>query len=397
MAANELMRTGGMMGERADARHVDVLVIGAGQCGLAAANKLAKTGLKYLLVNSGSSIGDSWRARYDSLTLFTPRNVSSLPGRELPGNPLGYASKDEFADYLAAYALDGGFPIETGVDIVSLQKLDTRFLAVARSGPKFVAKAVVVATGAFRQPWIPPISQGLSPTISQLHVDSFRNARQIPPGPVLVVGDGASGRDIAAELSQYHETYLARGRMRRLLAERIFGRSIWWWMSKLGLLQASPESIIGRAMRKTDPFPNRQRDDAALSQMGVHLVGRLVSCSGTEMAFSDGVAIAPECVIWSTGYRDDFGWIRIPGAIDGESRAIHMQGVSPIPGIYFLGRPWQRNRASALIAGAGADAAVVVHKLQEFLCSPSGESLQVAFQRRGVAAVGSVTSARASD
>ncbi|MQW58653.1 SidA/IucD/PvdA family monooxygenase [Sinorhizobium meliloti] len=243
-----------MMGERTAGRQVDVLVIGAGQCGLAAASELATTGLTYLLVDS-DAVGDSWRARYDSLTLFTPRDLSFLPGRGLSGDPLGYASRVEFADYLAAYALDGGFPIETGEEIASLQKLGPRFLAVSKSGAEFTARAVVIATGAFRQPRIPPLSQGLSSVITQLHVEAYRNAGQLPPRPVLVVGDGASGRDAAAELSQYHETYLARGRPRRLLPERILGRSIWWWMRKLGLLQASPESMIGRAMRRTDPFP----------------------------------------------------------------------------------------------------------------------------------------------
>ncbi|MDX0177346.1 NAD(P)/FAD-dependent oxidoreductase [Sinorhizobium meliloti] len=352
--------------------HQDVLVIGAGQCGLAAANELATTGLTYLLVDS-NAVGDGWRSRYDSLTLFTPRDLSFLPGRGLPGDPLGYACKDEFADYLAAYALDGGFPIETGVEIVSLQKVGATFLAVSRSGAEFTSRAVVIATGAFRQPRIPRLSQGLSSDITQLHVDAYRNARQIPPGPVLVVGDGASGREVAAELSQYHETYLARGRPRRLLPERILGRSIWWWMRKLGLLQASPESMIGRAMRKADPFPNRRRDDAALTEMGVHLVGRLVSCSGAEVKFSDGIAIAPASIVWASGYRDDFGWIRIPGTVDSESQPIHLKGVSPVAGLYFLGRPWQRNRASALIAGAGADAAFVINRLQSFLRSSDCE------------------------
>ncbi|MDX0190388.1 SidA/IucD/PvdA family monooxygenase [Sinorhizobium meliloti] len=354
------------MGERTAGRQVDALVIGAGQCGLAAANELATTGLTYLVVDS-NAVGESWRGRYDALTLFTPRNLSFLPGRELPGDPLGYASKDEFADYLAAYALNGGFPIETGVEIVSLQKFGGAFLATSAGGAEFAARAVVVATGAFRQPRIPAISQELPSAVLQLHVGSYRNAEQIPPGPVLVVGDGASGRDVAAELSQYHETYLVRGRSRRLLPEKILGRSIWWWLQKLGLLQASPGSRVGRAMRRADPFPNRGRDDAALSGMGVHLAGRLVSSSGTEVALADGVAVAPSSVVWASGYREDFGWIGIPGAVDAENQAMHTQGVSPVPGLYFLGRPWQRNRASALIAGAGADAAFVIGKLQAFL------------------------------
>lgn len=355
------------MGERTAARQVDVLVIGASQCGLAAANELARTGFTYLVVDRTKAVGESWRSRYDALTLFTPRNLSSLPGRKLPGNPLGYASKDEFADYLAAYALNSGFPIETGVEIVSLQKLGATFLATSAGGAEFAASAVVVATGAFRHPRIPAISQELPSGVLQLHVDSYRNPGQIPPGPVVVVGDGASGRDVAAELSQYHKTYLVRGRPRRMLPERIIGRSIWWWLQKLGLLEASPQSVIGRAMRKADAFPNRGRDDAALSELGVHMVGGLVSSSGTEVAFSDGVAVAPSSVVWASGYRDDFGWIRIPRAVDAGNQAMHTQGVSPMTGLYFLGRPWQRNRASALIAGAGADAAFVICKLKAFL------------------------------
>lgn len=354
-------------------RNVDVLVIGAGQCGLAAANELTNTGYKYLLVDQAKAVGESWRSRYGSLTLFTPRSLSSLPGRALTGNPLGYASKDEFADYLSAYALNGCFPIASGVEIVSLRKLGATFVATSAIGAEYTARAVVVATGAFRHPAVPAISQGLSPSVLQLHVGSYRNTGQIKPGPVVVVGDGASGRDVAAELSQYHETYLARGGGRRLLPETILGRSTWWWLQRFGLLQTSAESMIGRAMRKADAFPNRGRDDESLSESGVNLVGRLVSCSESSVRFSDGSTVSPSSVVWASGYRENFGWIRIVGAVDAENQALQTYGVSPIAGLYFLGRPWQRNRASALIAGAGPDAEFVIDKLQAFLGSPPCE------------------------
>ncbi|HEX5933700.1 MAG TPA: NAD(P)-binding domain-containing protein [Pseudorhizobium sp.] len=290
--------------------------------------------------------------------------MSSLPGLPLPGDTEGYATKDEFAAYLARYAKVGGHRIETGTRISALRREHGVFEAVSSDGRIYAAPAVIVATGPFSVPRVPAMANEFPDGIQQIHVSHFRNAESVAQGTVLVVGDGASGRDAALALAASHRVLLASGRTRKLFPERILGRSTWWWLKLLGLLGAKPDSLIGRRMRRIDPFPNRGNDDAALVRKGVVLKPWLVSADGWHAVFADGSREAPRAVVWATGYRDDFDWIKVEGASDQEGRLLHQEGVSSVAGLYFVGRPWQRNRASALIAGAGDDASFVVERLR---------------------------------
>jgi len=340
-----------------------VLVIGGGQAGLAAAHALTAAGIDFLIVDAYSSAGESWRRRYDALTLFTPRAMSGLPGLPLDGDPEGYATKDEFADYLSRYRVAAGYPLAFDTKIVSLRKSGDIFEAFASDARRFVARAVIVATGAFQNPRLPEIAGKLGDGVCQIDVSEFRSGFSVKQGPVLVIGDGASGRDVAIALSTTHEVALAKGRPRKLLPEKVLGMSTWWWLKTLGLLRAAPDSAIGRRMRAADPFPRRGNDDGSLERKGVVLRPRLTSVYDGKAVFKDGSSMVPKTVIWATGYFDDFHWIEIEGATGSDGQALHAGGVSPVPGLYFVGRPWQRNRSSGLIMGMGEDAAFVVQQL----------------------------------
>lgn len=336
---------------------LDVLVIGAGQAGLAAAYWLTRFGLSVRVVDASDRVGDSWRRRYRSLTLFTPREFSSLPGLALSGDPRGYASGGEFADYLERYADRFVLPVVSGVRVSGLRKHDDGFLAELSSGAQMRAPRVVIATGGFQVPTVPAFAGGLTEEVCQFTTESYRQPLDVVDGDaVLVVGDGASGRDIAADLAGNRKVTLACGRPRRLLPEKILGMSTWGWLKALGLLTADANSPIGRLMRKADPFPNRQRDLADLRRLGVEIRPRAVSARGRSVALSDGTSVDVGTVIWALGYRDDSSWLDIPAAVDVDRSFLHHEGRSPVGGIFFVGRPWQRNRASALIMGAGQDA-----------------------------------------
>jgi putative flavoprotein involved in K+ transport len=205
----------------------DVLIIGAGQAGLAMAYYLKQTSLRFHIFESNKRIGDNWRKRYDSLTLFTPRSFSALPGLSLEGDPNGYASRDEFADYLERYAMHFQFPVELDTGIQRLERLNSHFCATDVHGREMEMKAVVLANGGFQKPAIPSFSKGLSNQVQQFSAANYRNPSQIPAGNVVVVGDGATGRDIASELAETHRVYLATGKPRRLMPERILGISMW--------------------------------------------------------------------------------------------------------------------------------------------------------------------------
>jgi putative flavoprotein involved in K+ transport len=225
---------------------------------------------------------------------------------------------------------------------------------------------------------VPPIASGFDAEVQQLTVSEYRNPAQLPHGAVLIVGDGASGRDIAADLVSTRKVYLAGGRPRRLLPEKLFSQSIWSWLDRLGLMRAGPDSLVGRIIRRSDPFPDRNRSNRALTGMGIALTGRLVSATGKKATFSDGSSHEVETVIWAAGYKDESQWIDIPAARDLQGNITQNGGISSVPGLHFLGRPWQRNRASALIMGAGEDAKVVT---QAIIHSTRGSRTEIKLQQ----------------
>src|SRR5215208_1375205 len=170
--------------------NLDILVIGAGQAGLALGFHLRKTPCHFQLVDRNLRVGDRWRKRFDSLVLFTPRAYSALPGLAVPGNPDGFPTKDEMADYLETYANHFDLPVLLGTGIRRLERLDGGFRAVTEAGEPIECRAVVLATGAFQRPAIPSISKGLSAEVTQLAPEDYTAPSQLPSGRVLVVGDG---------------------------------------------------------------------------------------------------------------------------------------------------------------------------------------------------------------
>ena len=338
----------------------DVLVIGGGQAGLATGYHLKREGLNFYIIEQSRRVGDIWRKRYESLTLFTPRALSALPDAPLAGDPNGYPSCAEFADYLEGYAARWWLPVATGVRVIELVSDGADFLLKLCDGSMVRSRSVVVATGSFQMSARPAIAAGFEQSVGQFDTETYRNPKSVPPGVILVVGDGASGRDIAVELAATRETLLAVGQPRWLLPERMLGQSIWWWLKRLGLMQVQPDSLLDRLMCGIDPLPDRGRNLPALRAAGVRIVPRLLAAEGRTASFADGTRIEVDAVVWAVGYCDEVGWLRIPEAKDADGKILHAEGVSPVPGLFFVGRPWQRNRASAFVMGVGDDAAAIV-------------------------------------
>lgn len=339
---------------------VDVLIVGAGQAGLVTGYFLRDTGLSYVLYDHHPHVGDAWRCRYDSLVLFSPRAYSALPGLPLSGDPEGYATKEEMANYLEHYAQTFRLPVNTAEGIVCLERLHTGFLAHTAAGRRVEASAVIVATGAMQQPIVPAFARQLVPDIVQLTASTYRRPAQLPLGRVLVVGDGATGRQLAYELVATHDVILSTGKPWLVTPQRLLGKDSLWWFDTLGALRADKGSRYGRWVRAHDAFPGWHLRRAALRRRGVRLVLRTVGATAQQLQFADGTAATFHAVIWTIGYRDEASWLQIPGAVDDEGNAIEEHGISPVPGLFYVGRPWQHTRASALLCGVGADAAKIV-------------------------------------
>jgi putative flavoprotein involved in K+ transport len=344
-------------------RRTDILVIGAGQAGLAAGYHLKNKTSSFLLVDGCARIGDSWRKRYDSLLLFTPRSLSALPGLPLKSSPQGYARGREFADYIETYAIHFGLPVELNCGVQKLERVKGKFIATRLDGEAIEAKAVVLSTGGFQKPRIPEFADYISREVKQFTIDSYKNPTQIPPGEVVVVGDGATGRDIASELSASHMVNLSAGKTRRLMPEKVLGVNTWYLLNRFGLLTAPGDSYIGRKLRQMDSFPDRGYSFTALCSRGIKIMQRLTKAEGKKVTFEDSTTKTVNSIIWAVGYKDNSQWVNIPEVKDGKGNFIHQKGLSPIENLFFIGRPWQTSRASALISGVGKDAEMIVNEI----------------------------------
>ncbi|MBV7507665.1 NAD(P)/FAD-dependent oxidoreductase [Bacillus sp. sid0103] len=332
----------------------DVVVIGGGQAGLSIGYYLKQTSLSFIILDNQKAVGDAWRKRYDSLVLFTPRAYSSLPGLALNGDPSGFPTKDEIADYLEHYPETFDLPIHHS-HVQKVQE-ENQLFTITTNDSLIKTKKIVVATGPFHTPRIPSFAKELPTEMVQLHSSQYKNHTQLKDGAVLVVGAGNSGTQIAVELSEHHETYLSIGQKIRFLPLTVAGRSIFWCFDKLGILKADRNSWIGKKIQsQADPIFGYYLKEK-LKKKRVTLKGRTISINKDEIHFEDQSSVKVENIIWATGFLPNYSWIDIPHLFDDHGHVKHNRGVTEIEGLYFLGLPWQQRRGSALLFGVGDDA-----------------------------------------
>ena len=340
---------------------LDVLVIGASQAGLVMGYHLAQRGKRFLIVDAGTEISAAWRSRWDSLVLFTPAQYDNLPGLPFPAAPDTYPGKDDVANYLQSYAAAFDLPVRLNTRVAALTRSDGGYLAKAGED-SLETRQVVVATGPFHVPFIPPVADQLDSEVNQVHSADYRNPEALPPGRVLVLGAGNSGCQIARELSASRKVELSVGSRNPTLPQRPLGRDIFWWASKLRLDRVTAGSRLGQRLAGRDPvFSDGPRQLAR--RHGVHIRPRAVRATGRTVTFADGAASEIDVVVWATGYTSDHPWIDVPGVSDGQDRILHDRGVTPSPGLYLLGLPWQHTRGSALLGWVGSDAAFLAEQM----------------------------------
>jgi putative flavoprotein involved in K+ transport len=348
----------------------DVAVVGAGQSGLAIGHLLAEQEKRFVILEAADSLGSAWRNRWDSLVLFTSRRYDALPGLGLPGDPAGYPTRDEVAAYLEHYAKHFELPIELSTPVRSLSQ-DADGFVLDANGRAIRADVVVVATGPFQAPIVPAFACGLGAEVFQTHSAAYRRPADLPEGRVLVVGGGNTGFQIAKELADRREVHLAIGSRQTPLPQRLLGRDLFWWLTKLGLLSKTVDSRIGRRAQGRDTLIGSSPRDA--KGHGVMVRARAVGADGRTVRFADGSELEVDAVIWATGYRPEHSWIKLPVHGD-EGRLRHRRGVSDVPGLYFLGLSWQHTRGSALLGFVADDAAYIASQLDGDREPPAGSS-----------------------
>jgi putative flavoprotein involved in K+ transport len=344
----------------------DCIVIGGGQFGLHTARRLQQAGLNYLLLER-DRIGDIWRNRLEGMQLFTSRQFCALPELPFPGDPEGFASVVEMADYLSQYAQHHKLQIREQAKVVSLERVEPGgFLLKLQNGTDLWARSIVNATGANQLPHVPAIGQQLDTSVRQLDAGLGSTASITDGSTVAVVGDGASGRQIADQLAKRCTVILATGSPRGLTPNRIFKRDIFWWLDKLQILYADKHSLVARILKKRNPVPCGDYSNRRLQARGVEIVGRALECAGQRLRFASGEWRDVDCVIWATGYRDDTQWLNLPHCI-GADGFVEDYGKTPEPGLFVVGRKWLSCRASELVMGVEADVDRIMAPLRSFL------------------------------
>jgi putative flavoprotein involved in K+ transport len=396
---------------------IDTLVVGGGQAGLAMSEHLSRCGVPHLVLER-DRIAERWRSgRWDSLVANGPAWHDRFPGMEFTDvDPDAFAPKEKVADYFVAYAASIAAPIRCGVEVREVRRnLGRPGFRVETSEGAIEAESVVAATGPFQRPVIPPLVPDEA-GVRQIHSAAYRNPGQLPDGPVLVVGAGSSGVQIADELVRAgRRVHLSVGPHER--PPRSYrGRDFCWWLGVLGKWDAETPGPGTEhvTIAVSGAYGGQTVDFRRLAAQGMTLVGRTqayrdgvvtfapdladniargdasylalldeadayVARNGLDLPEEPGareIGPDPQCVtepvlalslaeasiVWATGYALDYGWLKVD-AFDEDGRPRHQRGVSAEPGIYFLGLPWQSRRGSSFIWGVWHDAAHVADRI----------------------------------
>jgi putative flavoprotein involved in K+ transport len=343
---------------------LEVAVIGGGQAGLAMGYFLGRQSRRFVILERADQIAPAWRERWESLTLFTPRRYSALPGLPFPGDPDGYPTRDEVIAYLERYAEIFELPIELNSEVKKLERGDDGRFRLEVGGRTITADQVVVATGPFQTPYVPKVAQKLANDVFQAHATGYRRPDDVPPGTVLVVGGGNTGFQIAKELSATHKVVLSIGSRQTPFPQRLLGRDLFWWLTKARILDKSVETRLGQRLSTRETLIGSSPRELK-RRYGVELKPRSVDADGRTVRFEDGSELEVDAVIWATGYRPEYAWITLP-VFDDDGRLRHRRGVMDVPGLYFLGLTWQHTRGSALIGWVREDAKFIAERIAAY-------------------------------
>ncbi len=404
---------------------IGVVVVGGGQAGLAVSRELTQAGLEHAVLERGR-VGQTWRGRWDSFCLVTPNWSVRLPGHPYDRQDVhGFMPRDDVVAYLERYAAGFEAPVREGVEVTAVQPRPEGFLLDTSAG-QLEAETVVLATGAYPRPHRPGGAATLPPDLLQIDVEDYLNPADLPPGPVLVVGSGQSGCQIAEELhAAGRDVFLACGRA-AWAPRRMGDHDLFWWLLETGDLDAALSSLpnpvarLAANVQATGHAGGHDLHYRTLRSIGVTLLGHFRGAEGRRARFAadlgESVAWgdqwnakfmdrvrrvvaerglpAPEipepepfsveagewldltgfaAVVFAGGFRPDYeAWVHCPGAFDELGFPIHDEGASTVRrGLYFVGVHFLRKRKSSLLVGVGEDAAIVARQITTGTARPS--------------------------
>lgn len=349
-------------------RH-ETIIIGGGQAGLAMGYHLARRGLPFVILDGNKRIGDSWRARWSSMRLFTPARRDGLPGRPFPAPKHSFPTRDEMADYLEEYARHFQLPVQGGVRVDALALADDGRFLIAAGERRYSAEHVVVATGPFQRAHVPEFASELDPRITQMHSSGYQAPSELPDGDVLVVGAGNSGADIALELAAERAVLLS-GELGPEIPFNIEGMAgrlafpLLWQVWSHVLTFGSPVGRKALPKIRAGMEPRIRVKKKWLARAGVEFVPRTAGVRNGRPMLDDGRVVDVAAVVWATGYRPALDWIDLPViADDGDVETDHHGVVSACPGLYRVGREFLYAFNSHTVGGVGRDAKRIAQRI----------------------------------
>ncbi len=400
--------------------NVDVAVIGAGQAGLATSWYLTQAGADHVVFDAGR-VAETWRSRrWDSFCLVTPNWAVNLPGASYAGpEPDGFMSLAQLIALFESWAESFEPPVMKNTHVSRLEAdSDGRFL-LSVGDRQVRARSVVVASGSYHKAHRPAGAENLPATINQILAEDYGSPAKLPPGNVLIVGSGQTGCQLAEELHEAgRKVFIACGRC-PWAPRRIAGRDLVWWLVESGFTERTPDQLPSPAARlvgnpqATGHGGGHDLHYRTLHERGVELLGRFMGAEGSTLHFADDLAASVDfgdarwadirgyidaccmrtgmprpiydlpppmrietrteldlaregigTVIWTSGYRPEYGWVEVP-VFDDMGFPIQTDGRTSVPGLYFVGVHWMRKLKSAILAGVGEDAEIVARQIVE--------------------------------
>lgn len=349
---------------------IETVIIGGGQAGLATAYHLTRSGRECVVLDAGERVGDSWRRRWPTLRLYSAARLDGLPGMRFPAPAHTFPTAGEMGDYLESYAAHFELPVRCGVTVDALERHEGRYVVKA-GARRWEADNVVVATGCFRDPRVPDFAADLDPAIRQLHSSEYRGPEQLRDGPVLVVGAAHSGADIAHELAATHATVLSGPSTGELpfrcdgpIARHLMPPVLRFVATRV-LTVRTPMGRRARVKIRKGGGPLLRYRTPELRAAGVERVlERTAGVADGKPLLPDGRVLDVANVIWCTGFRNDYGWIRFPLPIGDDGYPEQQRGaVKGVPGLYFAGLLFQDSFSSMLVVGARRDGGRVARQI----------------------------------
>ncbi len=346
--------------------HADVVVIGGGQSGLAAAGALRRHGIEPVVLEASSRAAGSWPRYYDSLTLFSPARFSALPDSPFDGQGDRYPSREDVVDYLAGHAERLGVEIRTGTRVEAVEKDGLGFTVRTADGRSIAADGVVAATGSFGNPVRPDLPGQEQFTGELLHVADYRSPKPYAGKRVVVVGGGNSAVQVGYELAEVADVTLASRSPIRFLPQLRAGKDIHHWLTGAGFDQLPPEWLIHFAGGTL--VSDAGRYQAAIETGALERRPMFTALDGNTVVWDDGTREPVDAVLLATGYRPDLGYLRGLGALGPDDSPLHSGGISTThPGLVYLGLEFQRSFASNTLRGVARDAGYVVPPLVAYV------------------------------